>query len=41
MGGKCDKKEGALISKHPFSRVLGHKRSSDVKEGDIMKVRVY
>ena len=39
MGGNCDNKEGILWYEHPFPRVLGYKRGSDIKEGDITKVR--
>ena len=36
MRGKCDDKEGDLNNAHPFPRVSGYKRGSD-----IMEVRVY
>ena len=39
MGGNCDNKEGILRYEHPFPRVLGYKRGSDIKKGDITKVR--
>ena len=41
MGGKYDNKEGDLIWEHPFPKVSGYKRGSDIKEGDITVVRVY
>ena len=40
MGGKCDNKEGDSNQEHPLLRVLGSKRRSQLKEGDIMEVRV-
>ena len=37
-GGKCDNKEEYFILAHPFYRILGHKRGSDIMEGDIMEL---
>ena len=41
MGGKCDNKEGVLNQEHPFPRVLGYQRGSDIKEGYITDIKVY
>jgi hypothetical protein len=41
VGEKCDNKEGDVNGAHPFPRVLGYLRGSDITEGDITEVRVY
>ena len=41
MGGKCDNKDWDLNCEHPFSKVSGYKRRSDVKEFDIMEFRLH
>ena len=30
--GKCDNKEGDLNGAHPFPRVMGYKKGSDIME---------
>ena len=40
MGGKRDNKERYFNREHPFPRVSGYKRSSDIKEVDVTKLRV-
>ena len=32
---------GILNWAHPFSKILGYERGSDITEGDIMEVMVY
>ena len=39
--GKRDNEEGDLNWAHPFPRVWGYKKGSDVTESDISEVRVY
>ena len=41
MEGQCGKKEGHLNEAHPFPRVWGYKRGSNIMEGNIVEVRVY
>ena len=40
-GRECGSKEGDLHQTHPFPRVLGYKRGSDITKGDITKIKVY
>jgi hypothetical protein len=41
MKGKCDSKDGDLSWEHPVPSISRYKRKSDIKEGDIMEVKVY
>ena len=41
MGGICDNKWGDLNWAHPFARIAGYKRRSDITEGDITEAEVY